>query len=259
MSFELLLFSTDTALINRAAPGGLGGVVVDWESLGKAERQRDHDTQVNHDTVEDLQRVRRETTTRVLCRINSYGATTADEIEVALASGADELLLPMVRTPREVEAVLGRVEGRAQVGILVETIEALACAPELGRLPLGRVYVGLMDLCIAFRHPSIFVPLVDGTIDRLRPHFAMPFGFGGLTVPEGGEPIPSALLRSEMVRLQCGFTFLRRSFLRDTAGKDPAVEVARIVASVDETARRPAADGERDRVALGRLVPRSRP
>ncbi len=58
-----------------------------------------------------------------------------------------------------------------------------------------------------------------------------------------------------MVRLECSFTFLRRSFLRDTAGKDLAAEVARIVASVDETARRPAGDFERDRLALGRLVP----
>ena len=47
-SFELLLFSSDPALIAEAEAGGVAGVVVDWEREGKAQRQAHAD----HDAIE---------------------------------------------------------------------------------------------------------------------------------------------------------------------------------------------------------------
>ena len=225
---ELFLFSTDAALAARAITGGVRGVVVDWERRGKSERQRGADTQINHDTVADLRRMRGSTSSRVICRVNGFGAWTADEIELALGNGADEILLPMVRDAAEVAEALSILRGRAPLGILVETPDAVSNSEALGRLRIARVYFGLMDLAIARGSRSPFEAVADGTVERVRAAFDIPFGFAGLTLPEGGTPVPSRLLAAEMLRLRCGFTFLRRSYLRDVRGRDIVAETRRL-------------------------------
>ena len=213
--FRLTLFSTDAAFVREAVAAGVDEVIVDWERSGKRSRQAGADTQIGCDTADDLRRVRASTAGRVLCRINGYGPTTASEVDTAVAAGADELLLPMVRSPQEVESVLGLAAGRCGVGMLVETVDAVRAAPQLGRLPVSRVYVGLNDLAIERGSTSIFAAVVDGTVERVRQSFDVPFGFAGLTLPDRGFPVPCRLLMGEMVRLGCSFSFLRRSFHAD--------------------------------------------
>jgi hypothetical protein len=233
-TFDLFLFSVDPVLIRRAVEAGVAGIVVDWERNGKIRRQAGADTEINVHTVDDLRRVRACTDATVICRINAVGPGTAGEVEAALAAGADELLVPMVRTAGEVEHVLTLARERCRVGILVETNDAISVAAELAGLPLSRAYVGLNDLAIERRSPTIFRPLVDGTIDGLHDAFDVPFGFGGLTAPERGAPIPCRLLIAEMVRVGCSFSFLRRSFHRDIAGGDLRAEVGRLLRAIDD-------------------------
>lgn len=249
-AFDLFLFSTDPTRIGPAEAAGVAGFVVDWEWIGKEGRQASADTEVNRDTLEDLRRARAATTARLLCRLNAVGEGTAREIEEAIAAGADELLLPMVRTPDEVASVLKRARGRCGVGILVETVDAVRRAGELGRLPLSRVYVGLNDLAIERGTSHIFAPLADGLLDRIRDAFDVPFGFGGLTLPERGDPLPCRLLIAEMARVRSDFSFLRRSFRRDMVGRDPAVEVPRLAAAIAAARRRTPAEVEAERSAL---------
>ena len=248
--FELFLFTTDAALARASVAAGVTGIVIDWETIGKEARQAGADAETNRDTLEDLQRVREATDGRVLCRINSFGPHTEREVELAIGAGADDLLLPMVRSVDEVADVLDLVQGRSGLGVLVETVDALGISAELGRLPLSRVFVGLHDLRIERQTASIFTALADGTVDGIRGDFPMPFGFGGLTVPEGGDPVPCRLLLSELARLRCGWTFLRRSYRRDTAGRDPAVEVPRIQAAVKAAWCRAPSQVERERGEL---------
>jgi hypothetical protein len=227
--FALLLFSTNVAFIQQAIAAGVRGIIVDWEHIGKEDRQSARDTQIGGDTLDDLQRVRACTDAQVLCRINGFGATTADEVELAIAAGADEILLPMVRSTDEVEAVLDRVNGRCGVGILIETRAAVQAAGELAKLPLSRVYVGLNDLAIDRKTPDIFTAVADGTVESIRRAFKVDFGFGGLTLPDCGHPIPCSMLIGELIRVDCSFSFLRRSFHRDVRGRDLNVEVPRIL------------------------------
>ena len=243
--FELVLFSVDPAVIEPAMAGGVSSVIVDWEYRGKSRRQRGADTEINRHTRADLRRARDATRGRLICRINAYGRGTHAEVERALAEGADELLLPMVQSTDEVARTLEAIAGRCGLGILVETVAACAVAPELGNFPLSRVYVGFNDLAIDRASRSIFAPLIDGTVDNLRPQFRMPFGFGGLTLPDRGHPIPCRLLIAEMARLACDFSFLRRSFHRDIAGRDISAAVRALLealsaawaASADERER----------------------
>ncbi|MEA2686763.1 MAG: hypothetical protein QOE93_1958, partial [Actinomycetota bacterium] len=75
---------------------GAAGVVVDWERRGKRRRQAGADTQINTDTPADLAAVRAATGGRVVCRVNGWDRWTPGEIDLAIALGAHEVLLPMV-------------------------------------------------------------------------------------------------------------------------------------------------------------------
>ena len=248
--FELLLFSTDPAFIHQAVAAGVDGITVDWERNGKPARQAGADTQINRDTLEDLRLVRASTDAQVICRINSYGATTSEEVEQAIDAGVNDILLPMVRSVTEVETVLAQVNGRCGVGILVETLAATRICRDLARLPLSRVYVGLNDLAIERGTPNIFSAVADGTVERIREAFHAPFGFAGLTLPDAGFPIPCRLLIGEMARLGCRFSFLRRSFHRDVQDRDLGVEIPRLRAGLEQAQRQPRDDLARNRADL---------
>jgi citrate lyase beta subunit len=233
---DLYLFTTDADYACEALAAGIDGLVVDWEHLGKQNRQSGADTEVNHDTVEDLIRLRRSIDAPILVRIHAAGDATGREVEEAIGGGATEILLPMVRHVDDVTGVLERIDGRCGFGILIETTDAVRIAAELCALPLTRVYVGLNDLSIDRGIANIFTSLADGTVDTVRAACARPFGFAGLTHPDRGTPIPSRLLISEMARLDCSFSFLRRSFRRDVQ-RFGVAEVVRAVREEIATAQ----------------------
>jgi hypothetical protein len=234
---DLFLFTVDAGWGADVVAAGATGIVVDWERRGKARRQLGEDTQINADTADDLGRMRAATDGRLLCRINGFGPWTHAEVDEAVARGADEILLPMVRSTEEVDRTLELVADRCGLGILIETQGAVDRAAALARRPLSRIYVGLNDLRIDRRSTELFRPLIDGTVDGVRAEAGQPFGVGGLTLPGGGFPVPSDLLAAELVRLGADFTFLRRSFTADMADRDPFTEVPRLLRSLAELQR----------------------
>jgi hypothetical protein len=251
VSLSLFCFVTEPAKAASLLAGGVAGLVVDWERRGKDVRQAGADTEISTNTLSDLIAVREVTTAPILCRVNPPGPWSGREIEDAIRAGADELLVPMIRRASEVDEMLDLVGRRVPVGILIETEEAVANARKLAQRPLSRAYLGLNDLAIERRSESIFVPLVDGTAERVAAALGtIPFGFGGLTLPDRGHPIPSRLLIGGMVRMRCGFTFLRRSFWRDIGRDDPASPVFRIRAALDDAARRSPMETEANRTEL---------
>jgi 2-keto-3-deoxy-L-rhamnonate aldolase RhmA len=249
-TFDLFVFSTDAAAIETAVGGGVAGVVVDWERVGKRHRQTGADTQIGEDTAEDLQRVRGLTSARILCRIDNTPDLLNAQVDAAIELGADEVLLPMVRSAAEVEALLARSDGRCGVGILVETQDAIDDLHAIAALPLARVYVGLNDLAIERGATNIFDALVDGTVDEIRAHLDVPVGVAGLTLVDCGAPIPCLLLIGELARLDCSFSFLRRSYHADVRGRDARVEIRRLLDAIAAARRRSAEDVARDRSAL---------
>jgi 2-keto-3-deoxy-L-rhamnonate aldolase RhmA len=248
--FELFLFSADPATIVPAVSAGVAGVVVDWERVGKRHRQAGADTQIGEDTIDDLRRARACTSARILCRIDNSEKLIEEQIEESFSAGADEILLPMVRSAAEVERVIDVAHGRVRIGILVETEAVLEQLPEVAALPLSRAYVGLNDLAIDRGTTNIFDPLVDGTLEEVRSYFSVPFGVAGLTVVDAGAPIPCRLIMGELSRLNCSFSFLRRSYHADIRGRDPTVEIPRLLAAVASASRRDADRVSRDREEL---------
>lgn len=236
-------------------------VVIDWELAGKADRQHlapaliGLETTIRPDDPDAVERVTAAGFRRVITRINALGPQTADEVAAAHASGASAVLLPMWRHPDEVRSVLDLVAGRLELGVMIETMDAVdnvMCIPEL---PIAFAFVGMVDLAIGRRSRSIFEPLVDGTMQKIVDGLDwVPFGFGGLTLPELGSPIPSRLLLAEMLRLGASFSFMRRSFMNDIGGGPPGPAIAAIRAAAEALGRRTSTEVERDRRALVRQV-----
>lgn len=248
---ELILFATRREVVARALTAGLGSIIVDWEWRDEEQCQRGADTEVNRGTPEDLERLRELGVPRRFCRLNRFGPWTREEAATAEAAGATHLLLPMAERPGEVEALLSWAGSRCGVGILVETEGGLAAAPELARLPLDRVYVSLNDLATSRGSASLFDAVADGSLAVLRRTFAgHRFGFGGVTVVDGGHPLPCRLLLGEMARLECHFSFLRRSFKRDVAERDMRTEIRRIRELWRELRDRPPHRQEADHLAF---------
>lgn len=258
LELDLFVFCNRPTSSRALVEAGATGVVIDWERRGKRRRQGGADTQINRDRPAHLAAVRAATSGRVLCRVNPWGPLTAAEIDLAVGLGADEVLLPMVRTPAEVDGAVAAVAGRCGLGILVETADAVGEAAELARRPLSRIYVGLNDLMIDRGGTSLFAPLVDGTADRVAEAAAaggIPFGMAGVTVPEGGRPVPCRLILGALARVGASFTFLRRSFHRDVAGRDVAVEIPRIADAARAAYRRTPGQVTADHAALVSAVP----
>lgn len=254
---NLFAFANSPARARAVVAAGAAGVVVDWERRGKGRRQAGADTQINADTPDDLARVRAAQAGVLLCRVNRWSPRAPAEIDLAIGLGADEILLPMVRRPEEVDAALEAVAGRCGLGILVETSDAVRRVDALVRRPLSRLYVGLNDLMIDRGGGPLFLALVDGTVDRVAAAAAgagITFGVAGLTVPEGGRPVPCRLVQGALARAGASFTFLRRSFWADTAGRDLAVEVPRILASAAAAGRRSPAAVAADHAELTAAV-----
>jgi 2-keto-3-deoxy-L-rhamnonate aldolase RhmA len=223
------LFTTDATLAVEARQAGVDAIVVDWEWREKRMRQAGASTEINRDTPADLERMGSIGGIRVVCRLNAMGAWTPREIETAITAGATDLLLPMVCDAEEVYRYRELVSGRVRAGILVETVEACSAVEAIVEARPDMVYVGLNDLAISRGDASIFEAVADGTVERLCACFgAVPHGFGGLTVLDGGSPIPCRDLLAEMARTRCAFSFLRRSFKRDIPGRDMKKELARL-------------------------------
>ena len=110
-----------------------------------------------------------------------------DEVDQAVARGADEVLLPMVRTPGRSTAPWTRVADGAASGILVETQDAV---PRVGALAPPTAVPGLPRAERPAHRPRVgqpVRPLADGTAERSAPPCAGPFGVAGLTLPGGGR------------------------------------------------------------------------
>jgi hypothetical protein len=255
--FQLFLFHRTIACDQACLAAGVDGLVIDLETRGKAARQSHFDTEINTHSLEDLRRVKGELGAYVICRCNPPGSMLEQEVEGVLRERADEILVPLIRTAEEAEKVVDLVHGRCKIGLMIETAEALEIVQRLGRLPIHRLYVGLNDLRISRGSPSIFVPLIDGSLERCKSDAGdTDFGFAGLTLPGLGCPLPTQHLIDEMARLRCSFSFLRRSFYRDIVRRSPETEIPRLRQSLHQAGLRPVGKVREDRTRLEHAVSR---
>jgi hypothetical protein len=248
-----ILMSSDVGLLSRLAnappESHPSAVAVDWERPD--ERSTWLDRGPTDAQVAALASVREVSPWPVVCRINEVGPGTENEVEQAIDLGADEVLVPMVRREMDVQRVLTAARARVGVGIMVETHQAVTRASALANLGICRAFVGLLDLAVDRETPSVFTPLADGTLDVLVEALAPTvYGFGGLTDPERGHPLPARLLMGEIVRSGCSFAMMRHAFTSDAALSSPEAVLAAIRLELDRLAGRSAEQVLADRDEL---------
>jgi hypothetical protein len=229
---KLMFITNSSELAAFAVQSGVDRIFVDLETMGKFERQGHRDTLISRHAVADVAAVRAALPagTELLVRINPWHVGSAGEVEAVIAAGADLIMLPMVRSPREVAQLGEAVRGRCRIVPLVETvggaetiaaIAALACVSE--------VFVGLNDLHMELGLRFMFEPLAAGLVDTLaaKVHASgKPFGFGGIArVGEG--LLPAERILGEHVRLGSSAVILSRTFHRG------APDVAALLANMD--------------------------
>ncbi|MCP5477941.1 MAG: hypothetical protein H7A20_04005 [Rhodanobacteraceae bacterium] len=183
----------------------MAAIIIDWEWRGKPDRQAEHDTEINRGGVDDLIAIREAVDCDVICRVNNHPAFLHEEASLAVQHGADEILLPMFRRIEEVERLLDVLDGRARLGVLVETVDAMQLGRDLEHLPLSRVYVGLHDYRIDTGNHDLFQPLVDGTLDRFRDAYQGRLRLRWHHAPGWRPTDPQTHLLAAMLRLDCSF------------------------------------------------------
>ncbi len=216
MPLNLIYITNDPAVALIAEQHGVGRIMVDLETLGKEERQKNMNTVKSHHSMADVRALSAVLKrAELMVRIDPWHSASPTQIEAALSSGAKRLMLPMWKHVDEARAFLAAVHGRAGTTLLLETKEAAAVLDEVLALPfLDELHIGLNDLHLSYGQTFMFEPLADGTVERLCAACrarGIPYGFGGIArIGEG--TLPAERIVAEHYRLGSSYTILSRSF-----------------------------------------------
>lgn len=222
MALKLMYITNDPQVAKIAEAAGVERIFVDMEYIGKTARQGGMDTVQLHHTPEDAARIRRVlTSAQLMVRCNpihtateEYGSSE-EEIDAAVASGADILMLPYFKTAAEVRRFVELVDGRAKVLPLLETPEAAEAIDEILEIDgIDETFIGLNDLSLGYGKRFMFELLADGTVERLCRKCrekGIPYGFGGIAALGKGM-LPSEYVIKEHYRLGSTCAILSRSF-----------------------------------------------
>ncbi len=219
---KYLLICGSDDVVHTAVRSSVDRVFIDLEINGKIERQGHLNTHITTNSISDVAKARSiidgypAVATKLLVRVNPYFHGSAIEIEEVILSGADYIMLPMIKSTHEVEEVVRIINGRAKFIPLIETVYSFN---ELERIcntkGVDEIYFGLNDLHLDAGLTFMFEPISNGMLDRacnLLVDLGMPFGFGGIArVGEGLLPGESVL--GEHLRLQSSAVILSRTFM----------------------------------------------
>lgn len=195
---------------------GVDRIFIDLEILGKVKRQGGMDTVISRHNPENIYKVKQAVSNaEVLVRVNPLNSQSTDEIEYAIEQGADCLMLPMFRSLEEVEWFCERVDSRARVVPLVETVGAMNRLEQVVQIPgVSQIHIGLNDLHLDLELNFMFELMANGTVEKMAEvcrAAGMPFGIGGVSTMDQGL-VSGQMVLSEHARLGSEWVILSRSF-----------------------------------------------
>lgn len=259
-AFRLTMLTTDPALAAAGDRAGVQRIGIDFEHLGKAERQAGYDTRVSRHEWSDLAVVAAVLDRgRAFARLNPIHDGSAAEVETALSCGARVLMLPFFRTAGEVERFVALVRGRAETMVLVETAPAAVRIRDIIAVRgVDEIMIGLNDLHLQLgvaNHFEVLVsPLMEGICHALRAD-GRPFSVGGVArAGDRAMPVPSELVYAQYPRLGATGGWLTRSFLKDLDADELPAAVAALRRQLSDWAAR---DGDALETARSELARRA--
>lgn len=231
MALTLMYITNNPQVALIAQEAGVNRVWVDMEYIGKEQRQAGMNTVKSHHTVEDVIALRNVVPrSQLQVRVNpiheasSEYCSSKEEIDNVIEAGAEIVMLPMFKTPKEVEQFVEYVDGRARVLLLCETREAAEKIDEIMSVQgIDEMYVGLNDLHLSYGQKFMFQPLCDGKMDRLAEKIkakGLPFGFGGIA-RVGFGMLPAEYIIGEHYRLGSTAAILSRGFCNMNMVENP--------------------------------------
>ena len=223
------------AIALAAEKSGVDRIWIDLEVKGKADRQKNMDTVKSQHRISDIATVSKHLRqAELMVRINPWDNDSAAEIEEVIAAGADRIMLPMWKSPEEVDAFLTTVDRRVATTLLLETREAVECLDRVLDNPLiDEIHIGLNDLHLSYGLTFMFELLSNGTVESLCQKIqkkGIPYGFGGIARIGEGH-LPAENIMCEHIRLNSGIVILARSFL--DASKIQSVQEAETIFSTE--------------------------
>ncbi len=255
---DLIQITNDPTLARRCDALEGMRLFVDLERLGKAERQAGRNTFISLHTLEDVGRIKAELhRARLMVRVNPLHAGTAQEVDDAIAQGADLLMLPMFDSGETLREFARLVDGRRGIVPLVETAGALESVADWVATPgLWEVYVGLNDLHLSMGLRFMFEPLASGHLDavaQLAKAQGLRFGFGGIARLDEGL-LPGRAVLGEHLRLGSQAVILSRTFHREDSDAVFENEVAALREAERSLAARDAAQVAADAQATAARI-----
>lgn len=216
LNFMMITASPDVAAFIEQH--GVSRIFMDQEVIGKAERQGHLDTHKAAHSLEQIAAVANVLKhAELMVRLNPLHKATCDEVDAAIAHGAQRLMLPMFSSRAEVAGFMDMVNNRVPVTFLAETAASLVRLPDwLGLLTPGRdeVHIGLNDLSLSMGLNFLFEPmaarLLDPAADVLN-QSGVTWGVGGVARIGQGE-LPAETVLGEHVRLGSQWIILSRAF-----------------------------------------------
>lgn len=222
MALKLMYITNVPKIAEIAEKAGVDWIFIDMEFIGKDARQGGLDTVQNHHTAEDIRNVKQSiSTAKVLVRINPiheelpYYQSSRDEINEAIAAGADILMLPFFHTVKEVEEFISLVDGRTKTCLLLETPEAAELLEKILDVPgIDMIHIGLNDMHLALKMNFMFELLANGKVDEWMQKIkakGIMCGFGGIAGLNTGM-LPGAKVLKEHCRLGSDMVIVSRAF-----------------------------------------------
>lgn len=262
---QLMLITATPEVACYAEESGVDRIFIDMEYLGKQDRQKNLNLPLNQHTFKDVEYVKANLkSSEVMVRINPPHDKTKDEVNKAIDSGADCIMLPYFTRKDEVEMFVRAIDGRCKSNILLETASAVARAESILSLPVNEVHIGLNDLKVTFQLDFLYETLTGGVIDFLSSIAKkndISFGFGGVGSLSKGSDIPPDLIIKEHVRVGSQRVILSRAFTGNYTTTDDLrknVDLAKEVQLIRNTANaavlRSADETEADREFMFYLV-----
>lgn len=195
---------------------GVDIIMVDLETIGKKERQKEFNTVISNHKLNDIIKIKKCIgNSTLLVRSNPIHKKIREEIENIINNGADIIMLPMFTQVNEVELFIDIIRGRAKTMLLFETPQSVCRVNEISKLNgIDIAYIGLNDLSIAYKIDFLFEILSGGIVDFISNSFKknnIDFGFGGISRLDTGAVNPRLIL-SEHIRLGSQYVILSRSF-----------------------------------------------
>lgn len=220
-SYRFIAITNDPVVAGIFDRSGVTHTMVDLESKGKARRQPEG-SWVSPHMLEDIVPVKRALLkSDLIVRVDSPSVRDAEQVHLAIAAGADAVMLPFFFDLQEVGEFCDQVAGRAKRFLLVETpesahnLDAILC-----QHVIDYVHIGLNDLSLQLGLPFVFQALmvkeVDKAAEACRTH-GVPFGVGGVARVGMFEPNPELIAVRHVQLGSCG-VILNRSFCQRVQG-----------------------------------------